>query len=134
MINRAVCDTIRSEIIISGRDTRYPLEAYLFVLDGLEYLRLKTGEKRHVSGQELSASLLEFAITQFGPLAKAVFTRWSILSTHDFGYLVYNLIDIQLLQKRRTDALEDFFIDIDLEKFLLSHEFYPVEKELIKMV
>jgi uncharacterized repeat protein (TIGR04138 family) len=134
MINPAVCETIRGEIIISGRDTRYPVEAYCFILEGLEYFRLKTGEKRHVTGQELSMALLDFCIKQFGPMANTVFERWSISSTRDFGYLVYNLIDIQILQKQPQDTLEDFFMPIDISDYLSQQEYFTLEKQLIKKV
>ena len=65
-------EKIRLEIIEQGRDLRYKIGAYDFVLNGLEFYLAKIGEKRHVTGQELAIGLMSFAQKQFGPLAQEV--------------------------------------------------------------
>jgi uncharacterized repeat protein (TIGR04138 family) len=134
MIDQTVIDTIRDRIVLSGRDERYKLGAYAFVLRGLDYYRLETGDRRHFTGDELSHALVRFAINQFGPLAFNVLRHWGIMTPRDFGYIVYNLIDIQLIRKQPTDSLEDFFVDIDIEEVLTRKEYYTVEKEYIRSV
>ena len=62
------------------RDPRYPPLAYAFVLEGLE----------------------------FGPLARVVLSSWSITRTEDFGEIVFNLVEEQLLSRRDEDKKEDF--------------------------
>jgi uncharacterized repeat protein (TIGR04138 family) len=105
-----------------NRDSRYRLEAYQFVREGLDYAQrvlgmgvsrpLRRGEKpsaeSHLSGQELSEALRRFAIEQFGFMAKWVLNSWGIHSTSDFGELVYNMIDVNLMRKSDTDRREDF--------------------------
>jgi uncharacterized repeat protein (TIGR04138 family) len=105
-----------------NRDSRYRLEAYQFVREGLDYAQrvlsmgvsrpLRRGEKpsaeSHLSGQELSEALRRFAIEQFGFMAKWVLNSWGIYSTSDFGELVYNMIDVNLMRKSATDRREDF--------------------------
>lgn len=104
------------------RDRRYRLEAYQFVREGLDYAQrvlkmgairpLQRGEKSppesHLTGQELSEALRQFAIDQFGFMAKWVLQSWGIHSTSDFGELVYNMISVNLMRKSETDRREDF--------------------------
>jgi uncharacterized repeat protein (TIGR04138 family) len=134
MVNESVLETIRSKIIESGRDTRYKLEAYAFVLNGLDFYRAKTGEKRHFTGQELSGGFAELAAKQFGPLAWDVLTSWGIRSTDDFGYIVYNMIDIRIIRKQASDSVTDFFDVLDLENYLADQVTYPIDPEYIRSV
>ncbi|MFH0920530.1 MAG: Minf_1886 family protein [Fibrobacterota bacterium] len=93
----------------------YKLQAYLFVMNGLEYTLKKTGKspdmtaaERHVTGQELSRGIKDYAITQYGPSAKLVLEHWGITATLDFGRIVYDLIDLSFMGKNDTDRIEDF--------------------------
>jgi uncharacterized repeat protein (TIGR04138 family) len=129
-----VLDKIRADLIDSGRDTRYQLGAYLFVLNGLEFHLVKVGEKRHVSGQELSRGLVEFAVRQFGPLAYRVLEYWGIRATDDLGYLVYNLIDIGLMSKQESDQLGDFFDVFDIREYCLEKDRFVIDKEHVRTV
>ena len=101
-------------------DQRYPLDAYLFVRDALSYAadELKLGDtigeptldlessgrtsqsgERHLTGQELCDAIRQYAINQFGFMAKTVLNNWGITTTSDFGNLVYNMISIGLMKK-----------------------------------
>lgn len=93
----------------------YPAEAYEFVQRGLSYTVEKVhagvadpDASRHVSGQQLCEGLREFALTQWGMLARTVLRRWGIHSTLDFGRIVFALIDAGQMQKTDDDTLEDF--------------------------
>src|SRR5689334_22870804 len=84
----------------------YPLEAYKFVESGLGYTVQKihgdvTDPKRsrHVSGQQLCQGLREFALMQWGLLARTVLSQWNITSTADFGRIVFAMIDGGRMQK-----------------------------------
>ncbi len=118
-------ERIRKELVDSGRDSRYRISAYGFVLNGLEYYISRIGTKRHVSGEELSYGLAEFAARQFGPLAHDVLCAWGIEKTDDFGAIVYNLIGIGLMSRRDEDRLEDFFSVFNLKAYL---DAYPEQK------
>ena len=134
MVTPQVLDKIRNEIILSGRDTRYKIEAYSFVLHGLNFHHTKTGEKRHFTGNELAEGLTDFAQKQFGPLAHTVLKYWGIHKTNDLGYIVYNLIDIKLIRKQESDSLEDFFNVLDIKKHLDNKDNYSIDKTYIKSI
>ena len=129
-----IFDRIKKEIIESGRDTRYSLEAYGFVLMGMEFFFTKTGERRHVTGQELSGGLAEYASHQYGLFARHVLARWGILATDDFGYIVYNLISIGVMSKLSSDRVEDFFHVFDLGEHLDKKDCFTIDKDLIRGV
>jgi len=49
------------------------------------------GKRRHISGQELLAGVVELARLEFGDLAWVVFGEWGITKSEDFGAIVYAL-------------------------------------------
>lgn len=134
MSSNQVREKIQREIIENGRDTRYSLEAYCFVLDGLEFHLARLGEKRHLNGRELSEGLLTFAHKQFGPLARTVFKNWGINATDDFGRIVYNLIDIGVMSRQPEDRIEDFFSVTDIDAYFREQDCYEVDKDYIKKI
>lgn len=134
MAQNEVLEKIRREIIDSGRDRRYTIGAYLFVLNGLEFFLTQLGEKRHVTGQELSMGLLSFAHKQFGPLARSVFKYWGINATDDLGHVVYNLISIKIMSKQPEDRLEDFFNVTSIDRYFEEQDNFEVDRNFIKRV
>jgi uncharacterized repeat protein (TIGR04138 family) len=100
----------------------YPPEAYLFVREGLAHtVRMTFGEhatrrginetapeNEHVTGQQLCLGLRDYAVDQYGLLAKTVLARWSIRTTEDFGKIVFAMIDAGLMRKSDEDSLADF--------------------------
>jgi uncharacterized repeat protein (TIGR04138 family) len=127
-------ERIRAELIDSGRDTRYALGGYNFVLHGLEFYLMKIGEKRHVSGQEFSRGLAEFAAKQFGPLAGDVLRHWGIRGTDDFGNIVYNLIDVGLMVKQEGDSVADFHSVFDLGEYFRECDPFQIDREHIREI
>ncbi len=100
------------------RDTRYRAEAYSFVLEALSYTIRQSGQEGHVTAAELMAGIRNYALDQFGALAKTVFNHWGITRSSQFGDLVFNLIEVGLLGRRPEDRREDFdraSFDIDSE-------------------
>jgi uncharacterized repeat protein (TIGR04138 family) len=134
MVTPQVLEKIRKEIILSGRDNRYKVEGYSFVLQGLNFYYVKTGEKRHFTGNELARGFIEFAHKQYGPTACDVLKSWGIHTTDDLGHIVYNLIEIKLISKNEKDALEDFFNVIDIKDYLEKKDNYRIDKTYIKRV
>jgi uncharacterized repeat protein (TIGR04138 family) len=92
----------------------YPAEAFDFVERGLSYTVDRMhgggaeGETRHVSGQELCHGLRDYALIQWGMLARTVLARWNITTTLDFGRIVYAMVEGGLMHKREEDSLDDF--------------------------
>lgn len=90
------------------RDGRYSVESFLFVISGLEYTLGKLPQRRHLSGQELSRGIAEYAREQYGYLAKTVLNNWGVHATLDFGEIVYLLIHEELMNKTDEDNMDDF--------------------------
>lgn len=101
---------------ILDRDKRYDTEAYSFIMTGLDYTMKNLGRKGHVTGQELSDGIRDYAMEQFGPMARPVLEKWGIKSTDDFGEIVFNLIDSGLLGKTDHDRKEDFHDRYDFKE------------------
>ena len=106
-------------------DRRYKLDAYQFVRDGLAFAQevLHLGERKptseessgegpqveqHLTGQQLCEAIRQYAISQYGLLAKTVLNSWGLRTTSDFGEVVYNLIRVGLMKKSKSDRREDF--------------------------
>ncbi len=64
--------------------------------------------EKHVTGQELCEAIRQFALQQFGYMAKTVLNNWGITRTGDFGEIVFNLIRIGQMRKTPHDCREDF--------------------------
>ena len=123
---------------VIARDSRYPMEAYVFVLESLKLARNhKLKERRklaersrgqrsrkkpppapetgttvddpgHVTGRELSLAARKLALRAYGMMAITVLRQWGICSTSDIGEIVYNLIASGDLDKTPKDKRSDF--------------------------
>jgi uncharacterized repeat protein (TIGR04138 family) len=109
----------------------YPMEAYEFVQQGLSYTVAKLhGEvkdpkvSRHVTGQDLCVGLREFALMNWGLLARTVLGRWNVRKTVDFGRIVFALVDNGYMQKTEDDTIDDFR---DVFDFKTAFEDYKIE-------
>lgn len=96
-----------------ARDPRYQRAAYHFVREALDHAQRLLSEKghkipRHVSGAELLDGIRDLALKQFGPMACCVLEEWGITRCEDFGELVFNMIEHQILKKTEQDSREDF--------------------------
>ena len=106
-------------------DPRFKFEAYQFIRESLQYAHEHMNlpdaahasessssspvpAPRHVTGQQLCHACRQYALDQYGYLAKVVLGRWGVRSTSDLGDLVYNLIRIEQMRKSDTDRREDF--------------------------
>ena len=117
-------------------DPRYKFEAYQFVREALGYAQntLKMGRQQeetpaktetedpesisahHITGQQLCEAIRQYAVDQYGYLAKVVLNNWGINETGDFGEIVYNLIRIGLMKKSAQDRRADFDGVYDFDK------------------
>ncbi len=118
------------------KDTRYPLEAYIFIRESLRFaadvLELGTespntdqpveaeeaiqeAAEKHMTGQQLCEAIRQFALNQFGYMSKVVLSEWGIRSTSDFGNIVYNMIGAGLMRKSESDRRSDFDDVYDFE-------------------
>jgi len=93
---------------VCAEDPRYKPDAYEFLMQGLYFTQSKLKRQGHLSGKELAEGLRDFAIEQFGPMAKTVLEHWGIHKTQDFGIMVFNMIEKKLLSKNDDDHCQDF--------------------------
>lgn len=79
----------------------------------------QAGERQvHISGPELLEGIREYALEEFGLMARTVFHCWSIHTTEDFGRVVFNLIERGEMSKTDGDQLSDFHDVYDFEEAL----------------
>ena len=111
-MQRTNFDQVVQEII--RKDSRYDINAYRFVREGLDYTlkSLKRSSaasgQRHVTGPELLDGIRQYTLREFGPMSKLVLNEWGISQCQDFGQIVFNLVQHGVLGKSDTDKLEDF--------------------------
>ena len=86
----------------------YDERAYLFVLASIEYLQTTLPERRHVTGPEVTRACRDFAMEQYGLMARSVLEHWGIKGTEDFGKIVYALVAVGVLVTQPGDREEDF--------------------------
>ena len=94
-------------------DERYSAEAYNFVYEALDWtlnhvVEQESRDSQHVTGGELLEGVREFAVEQFGCLARTVLESWGVTRTNDFGELVFNLVEHDLMGKQDSDSVADF--------------------------
>ncbi len=108
------------------KDGRYTVAAYMFVREGLDHTVRKLEKPRHVSGQELLEGMREYALEEYGPIAKRVLSEWGINECIDFGNIVFNLVSEGMLGKTDEDSIDDFVKGYDFTEAFL-HPFRPKE-------
>jgi uncharacterized repeat protein (TIGR04138 family) len=114
------------------KDPRYARDAYAFVRESLDFTQ-KTiskenrGKVRHITGQELLDGIRQFALNQFGPMAITVLEDWGVRNSRDFGEIVFNMVEIELLAKTEKDNRDDFNHGYDFTDAFLK-PFWPPSK------
>ena len=129
----------------TDRRTGYHPNAYRFLFAALNYTQESLGQRSvldyledpdagdftvdgptgHVSGRQLCEGIREYALGQFGLLARTVFENWNIRGTRDFGEMVYELVEMGEMRTTAEDSIEDFDDVFDFETGLA--ECYRVE-------
>lgn len=116
---------------IVRKDSRYAYEAYEFVFEALNHTQKKLGRQprgeqaadigpqHHVTGKELCEGILDLAQREFGLMARTVFRLWGIQRTDDFGEIVFNLVEFNLMSKTSDDERDDFHEIYDLDEALV---------------
>jgi len=118
------------------KDPRYAYEAYEFVFQALHHAQQLLGRlpsapppppgedvpeaepRHHVSGKELLEAVRSLALREFGLMARTVFSMWGIHKTDDFGEIVFNLVEAELMSKTSEDSRADFHALYDLDQAL----------------
>ena len=118
MIHRESYDEVLDGII--AEDPRYHRDAYHFVREGLDYTqqsisKQQEGTVRHISGQELLGGMRSHALEEYGPMAMMVLGEWGIRRCEDFGEIVFNMVEYELIAKTDEDSRDDFSGGDDFE-------------------
>lgn len=132
MIHRKSYDEVLEGII--AEDPRYHRDAYHFVREGLDYTqqsisKQEEGTVRHISGQELLGGMRAHALEQYGPMALMVLGEWGIRCCEDFGEIVFNMVEHELLAKTEEDTRDDFKGGFDFEEAFRKPFLPPVTEE-----
>ena len=93
---------------VAARDGRYSAAAYHFIYEALSHTLKIMNRDGHVTGKELLEGIRDLALEQFGGLATMVFETWGVRGTRDFGNMVFNLIESDLMGKKPNDSIGDF--------------------------
>lgn len=104
--------------------TRYPVDAFHFVRRGLEYTVHRAHQnpdqldedERHVNGRQLSEGLRDFAVQQYGRMARTVLQRWNIHRCEDFGHIVFAMVEGGVMQATANDSVRDFIGVFDFDE------------------
>src|SRR4030095_13842294 len=96
---------------IIAEDPRYTRDAYCFLRDALDFTikqRRKSkeisGQRTHVTGQQLLEGVRVYAVKQFGPMVTTVFSYWGVRRCEDFGHMVFNLVRGGIFGKQDNDC------------------------------
>ena len=111
MIHKQSYDEVLDTIL--AVDSRFHRDAYHFVREGLDYTqqsisKQEEGTVRHISGQELLGGMRAHALEQYGPMALLVLNEWGLTRGEDFGEIVFNMVEHELLAKTEDDTRTDF--------------------------
>ena len=98
---------------IRDQDSRYAKRAYYFVRQALDHTLNHVKQQHsinspHVTGKELLEGIREYALDQYGPMAKTLLDAWNIKCCRDFGDIVFHLVEAGVLGKTDNDSPEDF--------------------------
>lgn len=125
-LSRSVAPTMSDELFMQAvAGSKYPLDAFQFVKRGLDFAvhRVHGNPKPdadpaslHIDGRVLCHSLRDYAIEQYGLLARTVLNRWHINSCRDFGNIVFIMVDAKVMSKTPTDSIRDFIDVYDFDE------------------
>ena len=91
--------------------------------------RDKNRKDRNVSSAELLDGIRAFALESFGPMAMTLFEEWGVHTCADFGNIVFNLVDAQILATSKDDKIEDFYDGYDFNEAFVK-PFLPKKRKV----
>ncbi len=107
------------------KDPRFSPDTYAFVYEVIDFtmkasvnpdapLSERTAT-HHVTARQLLDGLHDYALQEFGPMARLTLKRLGLASCSDFGDTVFNLVNSKLLITQSRDKREDFNTGYDFE-------------------
>ena len=102
-----VLEGLRSLNAVAERSGIDP-EAYRFLMRALGHTFEMVGEKRHVTGRELTEGFKDLLRKECGSMSPWLLTLWGVTDSMSIGRMVFDLIELNMLDKRDEDTIEDF--------------------------
>ena len=118
---------------VCERDKRYKSDAYVFVLEALNFTQKKFRRLKHVTGEELLSGIRELLLEKFGPMTLSVLRHWGVKKTEDFGNIVFNLVSNKVLSRTEEDTVESFKDGYDFKEAFGAGYQRQLEKKISKM-
>jgi uncharacterized repeat protein (TIGR04138 family) len=118
---------------IYEKDCRYREDAYVFVMEALAFTQKKFKRPKHVTGDEMLKGIRDLLLRKFGPMTRTVLEYWGIQNTEDFGNIVFNLVENQVLSKTEDDRIEEFQNGYDFEEVFESGYRKQLNKKISRM-
>ncbi len=121
------------------KDSRYHRDAYCFLREALDYTQKPTAKAKddtqHITGQQLLEGIRAYAVQQFGPMAMIVLGEWGVRRCQDFGEIVFNMVETNLLAKTENDSRNDFnegydFFEAFRRPYIPTRELLALEPEI----
>ncbi len=112
-------DSLSQIIARTAEGTRFPVEAYLFTLQGFEFARTHVQHPQkppygegHFDAVDLCWCLHDYALHLYGESAREQLAQWGIRRTRDFGDIEFELIRSGLVQKSDESESADDYADV----------------------
>lgn len=98
---------------ILAEDPRYHADAYFFIRESIHFAskimkKPARGPQRHFTAAELLEAIRQYALREYGPMARTILNSWGIRQCPDFGQIVFNLVNKNILRKTESDSIHDF--------------------------
>ncbi len=112
---------------ILREDRRYPIEAYEFVYEAIEFTKRQLMARHslrkvgHITPKQLVEGVRDLALERFGYLAADVLKRWGIRTGSDVGSIIFNLVATGDVELGPGERREDFDGICDYEEELHRH-------------
>ena len=118
---------------IYERDSRYREDSYAFVMDALKYTQKKYKSHKHVSGDQMLNGIKELLMKKFGPMTMTVLKHWGITNTEDFGNIIFNLVENEILTKTEEDDVASFKDGYDFHEIFNTGYRKQLNKKISRM-
>ena len=109
-----ITETRRKINEFCNRTGKYAPDAYEFVTSCVVEQSGRMNPPRHLSALEVVQGIQKKLSAEFGCLAGEVTEYWQMQTSNDVGEIVFDLIDLQILNASEDDKRSDFDLDMPL--------------------
>ncbi len=111
--------------LLAVRTSQYHPDAYRFLREALDFAvkifeKPSSGRGRHVTGRELLEAVRQYALQEYGVMARRVLDYWNVRRTEDIGKMVFQLVELGVLGRTENDRIEDFACGYDFDEAFVA--------------